>query len=250
VERALFLHRLPAELPAGTQRLYWGAEFCCWRQPAAAATREALAFARAHGLGFSLVTPVLVETFVPRLEKLLDQTLPELGSGDEVVISDLGAIEAGRSRRPELPLVLGRALSGQKRGPRILDLELTSAQSDYFRQGAWYSAEAQRLLAELGIARVELDNLLQGLAPLPQGVAGTLHTPYALVTSSRNCPFRETRSGPCRPTCGEVFSLTTPQSRVPLYQAGNSQFLCNPVLPENPAALGIDRLVEHLQLPA
>jgi len=250
VQRARFLQQLPDVPPADSDRIYWGAEFCCWRLPKAAPTLQALAFARDHALGFTLVTPVLVETFVPVLEQFLDRVLPELRSGDEVVVSDLGGIEAVRERRPDLPLVLGRALSGQKRGPRILELKLNAAQRDYFRQGAWYSAEARRLLAEQGIARVELDNLLQGVAPLPQGLAGTLHVPYAMVTSSRNCPYRQQVTGPCRPACGEVFTLATPQSRVPLYQGGNTQFLCNPQLPENLADLGIDRLVEHPQLPA
>lgn len=250
MERAQFLRQLPSVIPSDIDRIYWGAEFCCWRLPAAGATLEAIERVHDHGLGFTLVTPVLVETAMVRLERLLDEVLPALGAGDEVVVSDLGAIEAVRQRRPDLPLVFGRALSGQKRGPRILDLELSPAQQGYFRQGAWYASEARALLAELGVARVELDNLLQGIAPLPSGLSGTLHVPYVLVTSSRNCPFRDGGTGPCRPACGEVFTLHTPQSRLPLFQAGNSQFLEHAELPENLAALGIDRVVRHPDLPA
>jgi hypothetical protein len=173
-----------------------------------------------------------------------------LGEADEILASDLGTIRIVRQLSASTTLIAGRVLSGQKRGPRILDLDLQDAESSYFRQGRWYQAESCKFLEEQGIDRVELDNLLQGIAPLPTPLIGTLHVPYAMVTSSRNCPVRPAGDfGPCAGGCGEVFKLTTPQTTVPLFQAGNTQFLHNPVLPENLAKLQIDRLVEHPSLP-
>lgn len=250
MERALFLNRLAGPLPAGFQRLYFGAEFCPWMLPAPPAIRAALAAARAAGWTFTLATPVLAETSLAPLRRLLAEILPHLEPGDEVLVSDLGAVGLVRELDPGRPLVLGRALSGQKRGPQILDLELGAEQRDYFRQGRWYGAEARALLAELGIARIELDNLLQGIAPLPAGLAGSLHVPFAMVASSRNCPYRTTTDpGGCPAACGEVFTLTGAASPVPLLQGGNTQFLRNDTLPDDLPGLGIDRLVRHPSLP-
>ncbi|TLM61814.1 MAG: hypothetical protein FDZ69_13415 [Deltaproteobacteria bacterium] len=249
-EQALFLHVPPETLPPGIARLYAGAEFCPWRFPATAELRRLLALARERRLAFTLVTPVLIE---PQRTPLYDQLallLPEFGAADEVVISDWGTLDLVRELRPETTVVLGRVLSGQKRDARTVALDLGAAQAAHFRQGSWYSAPAAGLLRELGIRRVELDNLLQGLDPLPASLQGTLHVPYAMVASSRNCPFRRPGSArPCPRPCGEVFTLRAADCPVPLLQGGNTQFLCNERLPEDLAALGIDRVVAHSELP-
>jgi len=250
VERALFLNRLDGVLPDGVDRLYFGAEFCPWLFPSAEAVRAARAAARTAGLRFTLATPVLVESFLPRLRCTLEEILPEFAVGDEVLISDWGALATVRAVAPSLPVLLGRALSGQKRGPQILDLDLAADVLDYFRQGSWYADEALALLCEEGIARVELDNLLQGVAPVPHSLRGSLHVPYAMVTSSRNCPFRQGDGAEgCAAGCGEAFTLVGAESRVPLLQRGNTQFLHHDSLPANLSALGIDRVVRHPELP-
>ena len=250
VERAVALSRWPEPLPAGYQRLYFGAEFCSWALPSIGQVAGALAAARSSGVAFTLVTPVLREESLDALQTLFTELAGQLQAGDEVVISDFGALQLTRDLLPGIEVVLGRALSGQKRGPRIEALSLSAEARHYFRQGRWYAPEAVALLQEQGISRVELDNLLQGLAPLPKPLRGTLHLPYALVTVSRNCPFHADRSGqPCARNCGEVFRLTTPQTQHPLLQAGNCQFLEIRQLPEDLAELGIDRLVEHPRLP-
>ncbi len=250
MENALFLNRLEGTLPEGYSRLYFGSEFCPWALPSAGEILRACDAAHEAGWGFTLATPVFGESFLTSLKALLRQVVPRLGEGDEVLVSDLGALALVRQVDAALPVLLGRALSGQKRGPRILDLPLEKDQLGYFRKGAWYGSESASLLAELGIGRIELDNLLQGLAPLPGGLAGSLHYPYVMVTSSRNCPYR---SGPgpgrCGGACGEVFSLATGQSRLPLLQGGNTQFLENALLPENLSELRVDRLVYHPRLP-
>ncbi|PLY02638.1 MAG: hypothetical protein C0624_08160 [Desulfuromonas sp.] len=249
MEQALFLSR-PTELAGDYSRLHYGAEFCPWNLSSVADILTMRAACRDHGWRFSLVTPVVDQSAYAHLQDLLKQLLPELDADDEVVVNDLGCIELVRGLRPELSLVIGRALSGQKRGPQILDLELNDEQRDYFRQGTWYSDANRALLTELGIERVELDNLLQGVSPLPEGFTGVLHTPYAMVTSSGTCPFRpHADKGPCPAPCGEVMVLTTPESQLPLYQGGNTQFIRLDNLPENLAELGIERVVHHPVLP-
>ncbi len=249
-QRAVFLLTPDSVPPGEWQRLYYGAEFCPWHFPPLTALRRFLQTARHAGLPATVVTPVVYEPFLPRLREALTALLPELHSGDEILVSDLGALRLVRDMSSSVELVLGRVLSGQKRGPRILDLELNPAEHDYFRQGRWYQQEAVAYLAEHGVRRIELDNLLQGIAPLPSPLTGTLHLPYAMVTSSRNCPFRPPgRTGACPGGCGEPFRLTTPQTRIPLYQAGNTQFIENPQPPDDLTALRIDRVVQHLRLP-
>jgi len=249
-ESALFLNRLDGPLPGGYARLYFGAEFCPWMLPQPAAVVEACRAAHYWGWHFTLATPVLAEPVLPRLRTLLVALVDLVGAGDEVLISDWGALELVCEVLPQLPIILGRTLSGQKRGPRILDLSLTAQQREYFQRGSWSGREASVLLSEMGIARVELDNLLQGLAPLPAGLVGSLHYPYAMVTSSRNCPVCvERQTNGCAARCGELFRLETDQTRVPLLQCGNTQFLQNPALPADLPTLGIDRLVHHPFLP-
>lgn len=249
-EQALFLHTLPDVLPAGITRIYAGAEFCPWRLPATADLHHIMAQAHEWGCSFTLVTPVLIEPWREHLRASLVKLLPALLPGDEVVLSDWGALDLVRSLSSTATVVLGRVLSGQKRDARTVALDLSEAQQAHFRQGSWYSAPAVELLLELGIQRIELDNLLQGVAALPTALRGSLHVPYAMVASSRNCPFRRPGSAvPCPRPCGEVFTLRSAESPVPLLQGGNTQFLCNDRLPDDLAILGIDRIVKHLELP-
>ncbi len=250
MERALCLHSLPDQFPAGYGRLYYGAEFCAWRFPVAAELQAAVGFCRSAGVSLSLLTPVLWEPFLPSFRARLEQVLPLLAPGDEVVASDWGAVGLVRELAPRQSLVLGRVLSGQKRGAQILELQLNPPQQAYFRSCRWASSEAQALLREQGIGRIELDNLLQGMESLPPGLTATLHHPYAMVTSSRNCPFAGGRSERgCPQSCGEVFNLRSDDFSPPLLQAGNTQFLRLDRLPDDLPTLGIDRLVEHLHLP-
>ncbi|MDT8440349.1 MAG: hypothetical protein RQ723_01650 [Desulfuromonadales bacterium] len=249
-ERCYCLHRLPATPPADGRRLYFGAEFCFWRLPAESELLAAVDWCRRFAWAFTLVTPVLNQGELDRLGVCLRRLLPRLAAGDELLVSDWGAIAPARQIRADLPIVLGRALSAQKRDPLTASLDLSPAELDVFRHSAWHNRAATELLAELGIGRVELDSPVQGLAPLPAPLHGTLHAPYAMVTSSRNCPFRPVPAAtPCPAPCGETFRLTSVDGSRTLLQSGNTQFAEQHLLPENLAALGIDRLVIHSQLP-
>ncbi len=250
-DRVLALYRLDESADfKDYMRLYFGAEFCSWAMPPQDEILQARCRARSAGLAFTLMTPILREETLAEMSELFSQLASGWQDEDELLISDFGTLEPARKILPQAQVLLGRALSGQKRGPRIEELQLSVAATDYFRQGRWYGREAGRLLAEIGIKRVELDNLLQGIAPLPADLKGSLHYPWLLVTSSRNCPYHHDKSGRrCSVGCGEVFRLETPQTAHPLLQAGNSQFIENRNLPADLGSLGIDRLVEHPHLP-
>jgi len=232
------------------ERYYFGAEFCPWLFPEVAQIEQALALARQAQRPLTLLTPVLSEFFFPRFEEALAAIAPQLMPQDEIVLSDWGALATLKKLAPQATLVLGRVLSGQKRGPRILALALSDFYRDYFQQGSVYSREMVALLQEVGIVRVELDNLLQGVAPLPEGLVGTLHLPYAMVSSSRNCPYREGLGDRgCPKECGAPFTLESDETAIPLLQRGNTQFLENCSLPDGLAEKRIDRVVRHSVLP-
>jgi len=249
VERCIFPAGFDGELPAEAGRVYLGAEFCCWLLPPARQLVSEIALVHHLGRPVSVVLPVLNESFLPQLQTVLSALYPFLKDGDEIVVSDWGALDLVRSCCPGVDVVAGRVLSGQKRGPQALSLDESSDTAGYFRRSRWHSEAMAAMLRDLGIYRVELDNPRQGVAPLPPGLRGTLHTPYAFVTSSRNCPWRTAVSAACRRPCGEVFRLDAAPLEVPLLQRGNTQFVENRGLPADLPSLGIDRVVFHPSLP-
>jgi hypothetical protein len=235
---------------AGVERLYLGSEFCPWTFPDLDEIRRGMQLARNAGLPLTLVTPVFGEFFTDRLQSILTQILPDFLPTDEIVISDWGAYLLIKKIAPQQEVVLGRALSGQKRGPQILDLPLSSEQLEYFQASRFYSSEARQLLNELGVRRIELDYPPQGISAIPAPLQATLHSPFAMVTSSRNCPFRAGDGARgCSARCGEVFTLKSPQNPLPLLQCGNTQFVAIREIPVNLVELGVDRLVTHVLLP-
>lgn len=252
MERALFL--APGESPSfiAVDRLYIGSEFCPWTFPDLGEIRRGMQLARHAALPLTLVTPVFGEFFLAHLQGILRDLLPDFGAGDEVVISDWGAYPLIKEIAPQQEIVLGRALSGQKRGPQIIDLDLPDSQLEYFRASRFHSSEGRKLLADLAIKRIELDYPPQGIAAVSPPLRATLHTPFAMVTSSRNCPFRDGSGAQgCAVHCGEVFTLKSPQSPLPLLQGGNTQFIevKGVPAPGDLMALGVDRLVVHSTLP-
>jgi hypothetical protein len=245
VERALFLNRL-TPLPEGYQRLYFGSEFCHRAFPAPEEISHVLQACRAAGWHFTLAMPVLIESALTQMTRVLETLCGAWLPGDEVMISDFGALALVAAQAPQVPVILGRVLSGQKRGVVAADL-LNAAQLDFFRHCRWETAESIAFLHEQGVRRIELDNLLQGISPVAPGLRASLHLPWLMVASSRNCPFFNPVTG-CG-TCGEVFTLRSADSPFPLFQGGNSQFMENDCLPADLPSLGIDRLVVHPYLP-
>lgn len=232
-----------------------GAEFCARRLPPAPQVREAARRCREEGLAFSLVTPVVREGAWDDVTGWLSELAPAL-EGNEWAANDWGLLRWARDAGLPLRPVAGRLLGRQRRDPRALELLRVSSPEDAagLRGSAWDDPQTAALLAELGVGRVELDLLLQGvrIPVLPPGIQVSLCGPWIPVTVAPSCPWTldplscplACRSLPAaQQRCGE--------ERHPLFSRGNALFVRIDEIPPGRAlaAAGADRLVWSPELP-
>lgn len=252
MQRALYVTRLTDldQADGRFDRLYFGAEFCQHRLPAPAVIVRAREAAVKRGWAFSLMTPYVTNTGLAQLEALL----PLLTEGDEVIVNDWGVLDWVAREWPQLCVVLGRLLTKQKRGPRLLNvLDKTPPEmlSHFRRSNVDIPQFSDFLTGEMRVARYELDNPLQGLERRPD-VRASLYTPWMYVSTTRLCLVNhcENRTQSLRAifatdhACQKhQFTLTHENMPAVLHLVGNTIFVENETLPENLDALGIDRLV-------
>lgn len=231
---------------ASAGRMYLGNEFCERLLPGTRALGVACRQAAASWGGLTLVTPPVSDAGLDHIAQLL-RSLARLSPGAEVVANDWGVLtlvaelvaEMGAELRP----VLGRLMNKMLRDPRVtpsLAQEAPTAQAlRATRQAAVTAPAYVRMLARLGVERVEFDNLHQGIdidfAAL--GVRPTLHLPFSCVTTGSACmpggtgqdPARKfTSDCPCRRECRTYAATMTDGAlvgAVPLLNRGNSVFL-------------------------
>lgn len=116
-------------------------------------------------------------------------------------------------------------------------------------------------LLDRGIARVECDNLLQGveLDDIGRELHISLYLPFAYVTTTRFCLMPaihdpvEMKIGilPCKQECRrQAFSLWNPVMSVPLVRKGNTIFFSNEEIPSRLIQeQKIDRIVVQPEIP-
>jgi hypothetical protein len=261
MEQALYLTGVNQDFdPAGFDRLYFGAEFCEIKIPGVEETAAAALIAAESGLGFTLVTPYVTDRGLELLRDVF-LSLPADKPG-EVVVNDYGALTLLKQERPDIAPVLGRLLSGQKRG-----FGISTRQGDALPAlAASWTASAFDLpavrgwLVEHGVLRVELDNLPQGIASdfSGSGLGASLYTPFGFVTTTRYCPyaFRDGRwlniAGECEQACRQgMIEESADIFDRPVWLAGNAQFYENLVIPNNEelARKGFDRVVYQPAVP-
>ncbi len=233
----------------------FGAEFCTCRLPGAGEVEDAIALCASRKLAFTLVTPVVRQAVFADVARWLEAFARRL-PGAEWAANDWGLLEWARHRDLPLRPVAGRLLGRQRRGPRVLDLVRGAHALDRaaLQGSAWDDPETAALLAEFGIARVELDLLLQGVrAPrLPEGVKVSLCGPWLPVTLSPSCPWTADPihcPRPCREHPAAV--LRNEENPVPLWSRGNALFVRCEGPPDEAALdrLGADRLVWSPEIP-
>ena len=239
-------------------RLYYGCEFCERLIPSQARLERALAFADEHGMDFTFVSPFVTDEGVAKLKPLFEW-LAERCPQAEVVVNDWGILNYVAESGLDLEPVLGRLLTKQKRGPRLMRVveRVPDEMIHHFQRSNVDVPVLREFLASMGVHRVELDNLLQGISRDP-AVPASLYYPYLYVSTTRLCLSNScdhrTRSlreiFPCGQECQTyTFNLDHQDMPVQLLLRGNTHFYVNDKLPDNLTELGIDRLVFEPDIP-
>lgn len=239
-------------------RLYFGQEFCERLIPTKSWLEKALNFKEERSIEFTFLTPFVSEAGLRKWEEILE-ILYSLSPESEVVINDLGIYHLIRERFPRFTKVLGRLLTKQKRGPRILRMEgkVPEQMIEHFRR---FNADVPFLSVfykELGFNRIELDNTLQGISR-DSDMPASLYFPHIYVSTTRMCLTNQSDNRkesmraifPCKKECRNIrFTIEHNEIPVPVTIAGNTQFILSEKLPPSPEGLHIDRLVFEPERP-
>jgi hypothetical protein len=212
----------------GITRLQFGSEFCENLLPSPAQLRQMLKLAEAHGLAFSLVTPICSDRSIRRLRKLLALLPPRA----EVVANDWGVLRLLHTDFPALAPVAGRLICKQVKDPR-----LPSAQWTQLYPHGIHAAPFIALLKRFGVGRVEMD-----VAPFaaaaelhsPQ-LAVSAHAPWGFAVKGRACRIGSLNltddkkfaiDGKCRRECLDYAATMTRDGSdgLPTVQRGNALF--------------------------
>ena len=243
-------------------RLYFGTEFCERLIPTLPQVRKTLSFAEEKGLAFTLVTPYVTNQGLQKLEKVL-AFLAEQAPGVEVVFNDWGVFQFLKEAQLPVTPVLGRLLTKMKRGPRMMNIldKVPPETARYCRTTGLTVPEVRNFLKHNGIARIELDNLLQGidLDDTDDAIHKSLYMPFAFVSTSRfcltaNCEDEKKKDYvgvfPCNRECQKyTFTLINPVMTVPLLRKGNTIFFMNDAIPDIVARQQVDRIVVEPEIP-
>lgn len=238
----------------GASRIYYGAELCETLLPAEKEFLKVVDFANENSLGLSLLTPFLTDSGMKKIDKLM-VLLSKSFAEAEVIVNDWGLLS--RVNNLNLKPVMGRLINKQQRGPRTILLKgAPSEMFEHYSRCIADSEEMQKFLLENNIFRVELDNLLQGIGSdfSKSKIKGSLHYPFAFISSSRLCLAANCESllerkkidlGPCSRECERyLFKLKSKDMPIEILLKGNSYFFENRNMPKNFAAQGIDRIVK------
>jgi len=259
------------------QRIYWGVEFCQNLIPSLVDTEKILKFVRENNLKFTLVTPFVAEPGLRRLKELF-LWLKKRKVVCEILINDWGILELLHSDfEGYFNLALGRLLVRQQRDPvmkKVLKKQLPSAvrgkagkirivlhkpPGKQYQEGikASYinSSLLQDFLSGLGIKRVELNNLIQGLYLRGIRFKRSMYTPYIHISTTRFCPmeskFQKThRIDVCGKECRKYYDVLRGRavSKV-IYRRGNTTFYKNPLDAKKVMEADIDRIVFQPEIP-
>jgi len=129
-------------------RIYFGGEFCERLLPDKKTLLRVLSLVEKNRLNFSLITPVVSDQALVRLEQLFS-ILP---ANSEVIVNDWGVLRLLRKSYSKLTPVIGRQLCKMIKDPR-----LPSAQWLKLYPHGVQSSPFHKLLAQFEIERLEMD---------------------------------------------------------------------------------------------
>lgn len=261
LEKAIFISapRNLKYVDTAYSRLYFGIEFCERLMPSIEDVSSVVSFAAKNNMAFTFVTPFVTDKGITMLEPVIDY-LSDKQETTEIVVNDWGFLNLLRRKNWKGSLSLGRLLTKQKRGPRIMNVlkRLPKGAIEHFRQSNIDVPVLSEFLLERNIKRVELDNLLQGISRPHAILKGSLYYPYLYVTTTRYCLTASCESkttnyrliSSCNKQCQKYeFELSHRSMPVKLLLKGNTQFFINDKIPDNLESLNIDRLVFEPEIP-
>ena len=240
------------------KRVYVGSEFCengLWQGNHLEGLLKNI---MGRSIPFTLITPFFsergLEQFILSLEKIIGLFCVQT---NEITCNDWGAILAIQERFPNAAVTInaGRLLSGQKTDPRpkIGGRVLTPQAKRHFRESNLEHHGVISLLGSLGINRIEIGNLSQGISTKTLEEAGikiSVHYPYLALSTSKNCLVRGTVDGDnlgfhCPRYCDQMATeMRHPSFSFPIIACGQTRFISETGL-ENLQQKGVDRLIWH-----
>lgn len=238
--------------------LYFGSEFCEDLLPGADGATTYCAIARCRGLEPTLLTPLVTNAGLERVDRLL-ASLRSNGEQPAVVFNDWGVLGLLRERHPSLPRRAGRLMNRSLRDPR--------AYREMPNGGATHDASryqrVHRHLERAGVCAVESDADLDGgylgdgLDKEGRGLQRALHLPFTFAASGRNCPlkallhpageaFAKVLADKCPAPC-RTGAVPTPRedSTLAHWRAGNTLFYELPQAAAREWLAHTDRIVLH-----
>lgn len=248
-------------------RVYFGCEFCQRLIPTKRELQHMITIAREKDISFSLVTPYVTDEGLEKLSELFDFLSIEW-PGCEIVVNDWGVLRLLSREYTSLTPVLGRLMNKMMRAPRVAQFyDVPHAPSHALRvlqQSSLTAPHYRRFLQDMGVNRVELDWLVQGIALdfNTLGVKASIYVPFAFVATGRVCMTgsihlpetkKFTPGSPCHRECRWLgFQIVNANPHYDpdqvLYQFGNSVFYLHDAaslirLATYVQSHGVDRLV-------
>ncbi len=161
-------------------RIYFGGEFCERLLPDKKTLLRVLSLVDKNRLNFSLITPVVSDQALGRLEQLFS-ILPE---GSEVIVNDWGTLRLLRRSYPKLIPVIGRQLCKMIKDPRLPSAQWLKLYPHGIQSGPFH-----KLLAQFEIERIEMDvppfaELQDFNSPLHEL---SVHLPFGFSLKGRMC---------------------------------------------------------------
>ncbi|MDP8234628.1 MAG: hypothetical protein P9M06_07555 [Candidatus Saelkia tenebricola] len=262
IEKAIYYNNLPKDFPRclDETRIYFGNEFCEHLIPGINETSQMIKLCKERNIKLSYLTPYVTDLGIKRL-LVVFEFLNSLGFKGEVIVNDFGVLELIRNKKYDFKLVLGRLLNRQKRGPRLANIlnKLPADLIEHFSSTYLDREEVILLLSELGIERIELDNLPLGIGrPSMSKIKASIYYPFVYISTTRLCPtnkafrqnFRLRLIEDCKAEC-RICNFKLRHKSIPgdLILKGNTYFLYWDKLPSNLGELGIDRIVFQPEIP-
>ena len=288
MEKAIFITKISQlkYITAGYDRLYYGNEFCERLIPGPKHLRNILCYLKKRKLKFSLVTPYVTDKGLKKVELLLELLKSEK-INCEIIINDFGVLNLINQKYLNLTPVLGRLLTKQKRGPRLIKLlkrnvrlhfvktqgnpkikyciiqkKLPPGVDPYYKgSNAGSVPVIHDFLISQRVRRIELDNTAHGLfLKLPkENISASLYLPYVYISTTFFCPTagcNEKKKSllkikSCNKECQSfIFKLRHKTIPRVIFLKGNTQFYKNTkVSLRQLKNAGVSRLVFQPEIP-